>query len=137
MSSSSIRIISSSSTTRIRLAGGADCNGVADVILYPPMDTPVTPCCATDAWDVAHAAYSPLKTIRLFEDSAGVETIVQSQAQFRPAAATMPAGRQGEVEARHFKTDGLIDGGRPAAQVRFKASWPGCLTRWGRVGSAS
>src|SRR3954447_6733310 len=61
MSSSSIRIISSSSTTRIRLAGGADCNGVADVILYPPMDAPVTPCCATDAWDVAHAAYSPLK----------------------------------------------------------------------------
>jgi hypothetical protein len=56
--------------------------------------------------------YSPLKTIRLFEDSVGVETMVQSQAQFRPAAATMPAGRQGEVEARHFKTDGLIDGGR-------------------------
>src|SRR5512139_1321772 len=43
MSSSSMRIINSSSTTRIRLAGPVDCGCVADVILQPPMDTSVEP----------------------------------------------------------------------------------------------
>src|SRR4051812_43095038 len=60
MSSSSIRIISSSSTTRIRLAEVADCNCVADVILYPPMDTPVEADHAllrNRRWDVGRAAY--------------------------------------------------------------------------------
>jgi hypothetical protein len=36
-----MRIINSSSTTRIRMAGVSDCGCMADVILDPPMDTSV------------------------------------------------------------------------------------------------
>src|SRR6476619_7657616 len=110
MSSSSIRIISSSSTTRIRLAGVADCNCVADVILYPPMDTPVE---STD--------HAPLRNRRVERCARGISPLKAhspgpgiplarkqwfSQGQSRPAAGTTPAGRQGEVEALLVKTDG-------------------------------
>jgi hypothetical protein len=79
------------------------------------MDTPVE---STDHallrnGRVGRGGIAPLKATASSKDSVGVETMVQSQAQSRPAAATMPAGRQGEVEARHLRP---IDSSTDAAQ---------------------